>query len=138
MPYLGALSEASNRASYVECIEVIDQETGEPVDISTAQEIVFQVVSPVYDNYYRLGYGVGVGGGYSGAAMLIASLSNGKIQHVQTGVFQVAFTRSEMNTLPGADYNVGVAITKDDQTSEIIIGTLPVREGIVTVSAGSA
>jgi hypothetical protein len=100
------------------------------------QEIVFQIINETYPNFVQFGYGLGFGG-YLGAQMLTATLSNGKIQLVQTGVFQVTFTRSDMNTLPGGNYSCGIAITKDDQTVEIFIGTLPVREGIVTISAGS-
>ena len=135
MSYGGSLSEASNRASYIECIEILDQETGEPIDLSDVQEIVFQAISDIYQNFVQFGYGLGFGG-YIGAQMITATLSGGKITIVQPGVFQVAFTRSEMNTLPGGDYNVGVTIVKDDITTEIIIGILPVREGVVTVQAG--
>ena len=135
MPYVGALPEASNRATYIEAIEIIDQETGQPLDISAAQEIVFQIISPNYQNYTQFGYGLGFGG-YIGAQMLTATLSNGKIVLVQPGTFQVTFTRSEMNTLPAGDYQCGVTILIDNITTELIIGTLPVREGVVTVQAG--
>ena len=135
MSYGGSLSEASNRASYIECIEILDQETGEPIDLSDVQEIVFQAISDIYQNYVQFGYGLGFGG-YIGAQMITATLSGGKIAIIQPGVFQVSFTRGDMNTLPGGDYNVGVTIVKDDITTEIIIGTLPVREGVVTVQAG--
>jgi hypothetical protein len=135
MSYLGALPETSNRASYIENVELRD-ENGELIDLTGTQEIVFQIISPTYDNYTRDGYGLGFGGAL-GAQTLIATLTNGKIAIIQLGVFQVKFTRSEMNTLPAGDYNVGVVIVRDEITTEIIIGTLPVREGVVTVQAGS-
>lgn len=133
--YLGALAEASNRATFSRCIEVRDN-TGQLFDLSDVQEIVFQIINETYPNFVQFGYGLGFGG-YLGAQMLTATLTGGKIRLIETGVFQVVFTRSEMNSLPGGNYNCGMAITKDEQTAEIFIGTLPVREGIVTVSAGS-
>jgi len=132
MPYVGALSEVSNRASWNDCIEVRDIETNEPVDISSAQEIVVQV-SPQPSSQYGTG---GYSGSYS--TMLVASLSNGKVSHVDTGVFQFKFARSEMNPLAPGIYDVGVTIVMDEETVELIIGTLPVRDGVVTVQTGNA
>jgi hypothetical protein len=137
MAYGGFLSEVSNRASWIDVVEVTDLEDGSPIDLTQAQEIVVQVVSRIYDNYYRYDYGFGVGG-YTGAWQIIATLSGGKIVLIQPGMFQFSFTRSEMNTLPGGDYDVGMTITIDDITTEIFIGQVPIREGIVTIQAGAA
>jgi hypothetical protein len=136
MAYNGTLDEVSNRASWIDVIELRDQETNELIDFSTAQEIVVQVVSVIYDNYFRFGYGYGVGG-YVGAPIITASLSNGQIVIISTGIFQFTFPRAMMNTLTGGDYNVGITIVKDDITTELFIGQVPVREGVVTLQAGA-
>lgn len=133
--YQGSLPETSNRASYIECFQLTDID-GQPVDLTQAQEIALQIVAEAYPNFTQFGYGLGFGG-YIGAQLLTATLSGGKIVLIQPGIFQVSFARSEMNTLPGGLYNVGIAITIDDETAEIFVGTLPVREGVVTVQAGA-
>jgi hypothetical protein len=136
MPYRGTLTEVSNRATWSDCVEVRDQETGDLIDLSGVQEIVVQVVSTIYNSYYRYDYAQGIGG-YVGAPMLIASLSGGQVQIIQTGVFQFTFTRSQMNTLIAGDYNVGITLVKDDETDELFIGQVPVRDGVVTMQAGT-
>ena len=80
MAYGGALSEVSNRASWIDVVEITDLETGETVDISAAQEIVVQVVSKMYDNYYRVDYGFG--------AVIAPSLAEGLEPSAQRLVMQ--------------------------------------------------
>lgn len=134
--YEGTLAQVSNRATWSDCVELRDQETGELVDFTGAQEIVVQVMNTQYQSYFRNDYGVGFGGTI-GAMMITATLSGGGVQIIQPGVFQFTFTRSQMNTLPGGDYDVGMTIVKDDVTTELFIGQVPVREGVVTIQAGS-
>jgi len=126
--YEGSLSAVSNRATWADCVGVIDNDTGEPLDISGASEIAVQV-APMQS--------VDVGGygnvSYSATPLLTATLSNGKIQHVQTGVFAFEFSKGDMRGIAGGVYNVEVTIEKDGETVSLILGTVPVREGVVTL-----
>jgi hypothetical protein len=126
--YDGHLATLSNRQSWNDSVELLDNDTGEPVDISTATEIAVQVAP-------RGGVDLG---GYGGASfgttpLLTASLSNGKVQHVQTGIFSFAFTKSDMRQLCGGIYSIEITIEKDGETESLILGSLPVREGVVTL-----
>jgi hypothetical protein len=136
MAYSGALHEVSNRASWNDVVELRDTETGELFDFSDAQEIVVQVVNLTYDNFFRFGYGYGFGG-YIGAPIITASLSAGTVQIIAQGQFQFAFTRATMNTLPPGDYNAGMTMVKDEETTQLFIGQVRVREGVVTIQAGT-
>jgi hypothetical protein len=136
MAYGGVLAEVSNRASWIDCIELRDSETDEEIDFSTAQEIVVQLVAVMYDNYFRFDYSFTFGG-VTGALMITATLSGGQISIIQPGIFQFAFPRTQMNTLVAGDYNCGVTIVKDDQTEQLFAGQVRVIEGFVTVQAGS-
>jgi len=126
--YDGTLSTISNRQSWSDCVELRDNDTRELIDISTATQIAVQI-APLQS--------VDIGGygdaSYGGSALLTASLTNGKVQHVQTGIFQFAFTKDDMRMLGGGVYNVEIAIEKDGETESLILGTVPVREGVVTI-----
>jgi hypothetical protein len=125
--YEGSLAVLSNRQSWADSVSIIDTDTGEPVDISTATEIVVQVAPKQAVDF----------GGYGEQShtspLLTATLSNGKVQHVQPGMFAFAFTQGEMRALCGGNYDVEITIHKDGEVESLILGTLPIREGVVTL-----
>jgi len=124
--YDGTLAVRSNRASWSDSVELLGED-GEPIDISTATEIAVQVAPQQQADY----------GGYGNQSystpLLTATLTNGKVQHVQTGVFAFEFTKSEMRGVMGGVYNVEIIIEKDGETESLILGTVPIREGVVTL-----
>jgi len=124
--YDGTLSTRSNRASWQDSVIVLDNDTSEPVDISAATEITVQVAPQQPADY----------GGYGNQSfsspLLTATLSNGKVQHIQLGVFAFEFTKGEMRGVVGGIYNVEITIDKDGETESLILGTVPIREGVVT------
>jgi hypothetical protein len=126
--YEGNLTTLSNRQTWGESVGVIDTDTNEPIDISTASEIAVQVAPQIAADYG--GYG---SQNYTNTPLLTATLSNGKVQHVQLGVFAFAFTQGEIRGLPGGVYNVEIAIHKDDEVESLFLGTIGVREGVVTI-----
>lgn len=107
----GTLPPVSNRADWIEAFAIDDAETGDPLDISTASEILIEVRSD------------------DGCARLSGSLTNGEIVLVQTGVFQWTFPAARMGALQAGTYQVLCRITKDDQVVQFIIGALPVLDG---------
>lgn len=111
---LGMLSPVSNRADWIEAYELTDEETGDAFDISDAQEITVSIREPNSRN-----------------VELTATLSGGSIEHIETGIFQWTFTAAQMQSLCARTYEVGCTIQQDDQTVQLIIGTLPVLDGIV-------
>jgi hypothetical protein len=68
----------------------------------------------------------------SNCTVLSATTSNGKISIVDTGVFEVDFTRAEMQQLSAGTYDVGCVVTINGKTSQFLVGTLPVLDGVVS------
>lgn len=112
--YVGALPPASNRASWIREYEVVDDETGQLVDL-TSISITFEVRDPL-----------------DGTTVLSATTENGKITVIDTGTFQHNFTRDDMAKLCARSYEVGCTLADADDTVQFIIGTLPVLDGVVS------
>jgi len=113
--YQGALSPTSNCAGLELIYEIVDDDTDEPIDLSAAA-ISFEVRDQK-----------------DGASLLVASISNGKVNVIDTGTFQVSFTAGEMRLLCADTYHVGCTIQNGSaEPQQFIIGTLPVLDGVVT------
>lgn len=114
--YQGTLSPRSNKAGWNYIVEVIDEDTDEAVDISDTS-IVLELRDPRTDTI-----------------ALSGTTDNGCITLLDdVGFFQVTFTAIQMRTLLAESYEVGCTITNDDsEPQQLIIGTLPVLDGIVT------
>lgn len=111
--YTGYLTTASNRANWTEAVELVDNESGDDIDI-TACRITLTV-----SNENR-------------RPVLTASTDDGSIALPQAGTFQWDFSATQMSGLcPGA-YSVGVRISQDDRVVQLLIGNINIMEGIDT------
>jgi hypothetical protein len=110
----GTLAPVSNQENWDIIDSVLDADTGAAVDL-TGAVIVFEVRSED-----------------TGQTVLSATTGNGKITIIDTGVYQVSFTRADMQALCKGYYDVGCVITLNGKTQQFIAGTLPVLDGIVT------
>jgi len=109
----GTLPPASNRADWIDCVEILDrEEDNEPIDLSDCT-----IVLAIYDDDYT--------------KRAEASTDDGDIIIVDTGVFQFTFSRSDMGNLCAGTYKVGCTISRDDETVQLLIGDLPVVDGFV-------
>lgn len=109
----GALGPVSNRAGFSMFVELLDDDTGNAVDL-TGASIVFEVSD-------------------EGSAVLSATTDNSKVTVVDTGIFKVEFTSDEMRALYAKTYLVGCTVSNpDSEPQQIIIGSLPVLDGIVS------
>jgi len=112
--YVGALDPVSNRATWIALYELRDDDTDELIDLSSVDEITIQVS----DNRKSM--------------QLSATLSGGSVEIVDTGVFKWTFTASQMSTLSAArTYEVGCVLEGEGEKLQLIIGTLPVLDGVV-------
>jgi hypothetical protein len=108
--YTGSFAAVSNRADWSEAVVLTDAESGDLIDISACR-----VTLSVTDNY---------------RALLTASTDDGSITLPDVGTFMWNFSQDQMNALcPGA-YPVGVRISQDTRTCQLVIGTVNVMEGI--------
>ena len=110
--FIGTLSPVSNKADWIDAYQLLDEETSEPVDVADATAITIEVREPK-----------------TRSIVLTAALSGG-ITHIETGVFQWHFTAEQMSALRPQDYEIGCTIVRDGVTSQLLIGMLPVMDGV--------
>lgn len=128
--YYGHISTASNRADWDEACQVIDYDTGDPIDISLCRITMTVRKLERNPNYYRDGY-------YDYAAMpvgvvLTGSTDTGEITLPQLGTFEWLFDYTRMSQLFQGEYEIGIRISQDGRTVQLIVGTVKVIEGIDT------
>jgi hypothetical protein len=126
--------QVTNRESWVPVIELRDDDTGDPIDLSGLTSIQLEVriigrsvghwstpMAPWYDDPPEA------------YPILTASLGNG-IAILDVGYFQVVFPETKMRTLKAGTYRVGcVASDGSDQgTRQLFVAQLPVIDGGVT------
>lgn len=109
--YTGTLDPASNKATFRRAFEIIDDETDEAIDLTSAT-IVFEIREPK-----------------SNAVLLSATNGDG-ITFGDTGVFVVRFTEDDMGGLEPLTYDIGCTVTNSD-TEQFIIATMTVLDGVV-------
>src|SRR4051794_32552835 len=114
MYFSGTLDSASNRAGWVQIIEIQDEDTGDAIDISGAS-IIVEVRDPI-----------------SRYIVISATTDNGSVTIVDTGVFQISVDPSVMRCIQAKAYEIGATITINGETRQLIVGTLPIVDGIVT------
>lgn len=122
--------QVSNSADWIGQVALVDDDTGEAFD-TTGWSITLQV-------WRQTNRGQGTGA-YNWAAVqsinlpiLEASTSNGKLTTPETGVIQWTFrATADMNAIPAGFYEVGMIMSKSPDTVQILIGLLPVVNGVV-------
>lgn len=112
--FQGTLGAVTTTASWRQPFELLDEDTGDPVSLTDCT-ISFEVYDPLEQS-----------------TRLTATLDNGRITLLDSAVFEVAFTRNDMNALAPRTHTVGCTITKGDDVIQIILGDLPVLDGIMT------
>lgn len=113
MYFSGILDPVATSAGWSQLLEILDQETGERVELAGAGILV-----EVRDRS-------------CGAVALSAGTDNGKVSVVDTGTVQISVPADETKRLRPGTYDVGAVLTLNDETRQLIIGSLPVVDGIV-------
>lgn len=108
------LEPVSNRADWIETIELVDDDTGEIITDLSGVSVALQVrardcCSPI----------------------LSASSDAGTITIGEGGIIQWHFTKTQMGGLCAGVYDIGITVTRDGITEQELIGTMPVLEGVV-------
>lgn len=109
--YIGTLEAASNRADWTMQLQLIDSEDGDTIDLSGCD-----VVLEVKDEC---------------RSVLRAAVGDG-VSFPQDDVLLWNFPADQMRALRSGNYNVGLTISAEGQTVQLIVGTLPVIDGIVS------
>lgn len=124
----GSLPPVSNREDLKLQFELYDEDTNELINVSSVTEVVVEVVSRG-ENTSR-DYGPS---SQTGNTVLTAKLSKGTVTQPELGIFECTFTASQMSSgLCAGTYDIGGTLTKDSQTVQFLLGTLPVLNGVVS------
>lgn len=115
--YVGTLPAVSNRADWIDCVELRDTEEASPDDLIdlTGCTIILALLD---EDMVQRG---------------TASTDDGNVNIVDTGVFEFTFPRSTMTTLVAGIHQLGCTIERDDETVQILIGSYNVVNGLVPV-----
>lgn len=131
--YTGHVSTASNRADWSETIVLTDEETGELIDISACRITMTVLHRPRNpNNYTRDGYYGLPDTGLSAGIALTGSTDTGEITLPDVGTFTWSFSADRMAALPQGEYQLGLRISQDSRTVQLIIGTANIAEGFDT------
>jgi hypothetical protein len=109
--YIGSLDAQSNRATWRVDVTLIDDDTKDTIKVSDCA-----ITMTVSDE--------------SGCQVLTGSSASGAIIFPQDDVFEWSFSSSQMAALCAGSYNVGVRISQNDITMQLIVGTLPIVDGV--------
>lgn len=112
--YEAQLNPISNRADWIETIELIDDDTGAIIENLDGVTAVVEVRSK--SPYCRYLHG---------------TTEDGRIIFAPGGIIQWRFTAQEMRALEAGPYEIGFTITRDGITEQELIGSLPVVDGVV-------
>jgi len=130
MPYTGHVSTASNRADWQEVCVLVDEDTNESIDISLCR--ITMTVKKTRKNpntvipsmsYYDYSPN-------NTDTVLTGSTDTGEITLVDVGTFQWLFPATTMAGLHFGEYQIGIRISQDTRTVQLIIGTVNIDEGI--------
>ena len=134
--YFGNLDTVSNRADWQEAVVLTDEETGDLIDISLCRvTLTLRTLRarPNASATVPMGtYGYGFGMGEAGVVMLTGSTDTGEITLPDVGTFMWTFPAASMSNLPAGAYELGVRISQDTRTAQLIVGQINVVEGIDT------
>ena len=115
--YTGTLQQTSNAEDWIETFQCVDDENNAVLDLTGV------TISVAVERLPNSGL------------VLSGSLSDGHVfvMGVATeGVFRVRFSDNEMSALAAGEYLIGMVITfVDGITEQIILGQLPVIDGVV-------
>src|SRR5262245_29567030 len=100
--YSGSLAPTSNREDWQEAITLTDEDSGDLIDISGCT-----ITMTVRDLKNK-------------CVVLTGSTTNGEITLPEDGTFLWDFPAEAMGALCQAEYEVGVRITQDDRTAQLI------------------
>jgi hypothetical protein len=115
--YIGNLPPASNRGTYTQDFQIFDDETDEGIDL-TGATITLEIRKP------------------GSKSPQITATNGGDARIVVTdgdeGQFELTIPVATMRSLDQMQYECGITIEQNDETTQYFIGTLPVLDGIVS------
>lgn len=113
--YIAILEPVSTREDWTIPVEVTEPDSNDPIDITGAS--ITLGVRHIKTKAQVLSATVGSG----------ITITNGAL-----GLFQWSFDNSTMGGVTPGTYEVGLIITIGSVTTQLLIGTVPILDGVVT------
>lgn len=133
MAFHAKLKEVSNQGDWALPVQFLDRASGQLVDL-TGDSFYLAVVpcAPPPGSSYRGYYGYGAHRANTGRTPILSgSTDTGELTITGPGMLYIYFPAATMRGVPPGMYRVGLTATNGAQTVQIVIGYLPVRDGIV-------
>ncbi|MNL25915.1 hypothetical protein D3C87_1474170 [compost metagenome] len=111
--YDAQLPPVSNRADWIETIELVDDDTEETITDLSGVTIIVEV----RDRDHR--------------RCLYGTTEDGHIVFAGFGVISWGFNRQEMTQLCAGTYEIGITVKRDGITEQELVGSVPVIDGVV-------
>lgn len=108
----GSFRPVSNKADWVQSIEVKDDDTGDLIDLSGIT-IIIEVRDP------------------RSQEVVLTTSGNGTVVVLDLGVMQFTFLASQVRRICKGAYEIGGIFKRGSDTAQIIIGRVPIVDGIV-------
>lgn len=133
-----AFPAISTRQSFRDVIELFSTVDGTPFDTTGAKVQVS--IGGVWPEAYGWGWGASYGGVdyydnpfFSQTPLLTLSTEDGSIPTAfeSAGKYPFVFTPAQMATLCPGQYVVGANISRDGYAAQLVLGTLPIVDGVV-------
>lgn len=124
----GTLAPISRHADWIETFELVDDDTAEPIDLSTASITVRLRRArqrPPHGNSSGYGTSYAYGGG-SNDTVIVGSTDNGKVTISSPGIAELHFTPSDLQGLDSDTYEVSALLNDNGITLQLFLGTIPI------------
>lgn len=108
-----ALDPASNRANFEQSFQFEDADNGDLIDFTGDDILVFSVNDQL------------------GRQVLTASTEDGGITYADSMTPVVSFSRATMTGLCAGEYDVGMTMERNGETTQMLVGTIQIVDGIV-------
>lgn len=107
----GSLGKISTKGDWRDAFLLIDEETNEALDLTDC-DVTFNVTPKTCES-----------------AILSGSTTGGEIILPDTGYIEWTFAASRLSNIAAGTYDVGVVITRDDETLQLFLGTITIERG---------
>lgn len=119
----------TTRESWIDIVEILDEDDLSPIDISSWK---IQVEIRRQDHPgLPMDYGWPSHNFSWGSGVALATTDNGTVTITDIGVFEFIFSQATIASLCPAVYVVGCTMSRDGEAVQLLLGLLPVLDGVV-------
>lgn len=110
--YGGTLGVISAKAGWTETLDIRDEETGEPIDLTGCT-----VTVTIED-------------GLCNGTSVVGGTTTGQVTLPSLGLIEIVLPPSSFTNLDPGPCRVGITVSRDGETTQLLMATLVVEEGL--------